>query len=392
MLSLSQLRQPLTRTQALERVTNLFTSLGFQTTSWADGSIQKTFLMSLAIVLSDASEVVKTIAEFGFNAYSTGVALSEFSRSRYQNERVEAVATKGPMTLSSTASIPYTIAVGQLIVATSSGIEFRNTTGGTLSAGSAGSPSTLVLTFEARKKGAQGNVANGAVTRLLTPLAGVSVANSSGTPWYTTAGSDEESDASLRARNQTKWATLTVEYVAETYEAIARDAGATKVKVHASNPRGPGTIDVYCAADTARLGTSTMQAIQEAFAARAFQTTDEWAHPWTDTDSRVATRHPTEAELDVTATLYHDPSVDGATIVTRARTALEDFLAALPIGGSDYSPGPANVVLREDIIDVLKSVEGVRTVVLTTPSATVGVGTLALVVEGTWSLTPVAVT
>lgn len=389
MLSLASLRKPLTKAQALERVTNLFTALGFETTSWADGSIQKTFLMTLALVVSDLSEVAKNLAEFGFNSYSKGVPLTEFSRSRFDNERVAAVAAKGPMVLTSTASIAYPIQVGQLIASTATGIEFRNTTGGTLSAGSVASPSTLTLTFEAVKRGASGNVASSAVNKLVTPLAGVTIANSSGSPWYTTAGADEESNASLQARNRTKWANLTVEAVAETYEAVARAAGATKVNVHDSNPRGAGTVDIYCAADAALLGTSTMEAIQAAFAARAFQTDATWP---AGASSRSAAQHPPTSALDVVATLYHDSGTAGATISARALTALRDFLAETPIGGWDYSPGPANVVLREDLINVLRNVEGVTTVVLTTPSATVAVGTLALVVEGTFTLTTVAVT
>lgn len=391
MLSLASLRKPLTRTQALDYVTSKMTALGFDTTSWADGSIQKTFLMTTAIVVADVSEVVKSIAEFGFNAYSKGVPLKELSRSRYNNEYVAAVATKGPMTLSNVASVPYTIKVGELISATANGVEFRNTTGGTLSAGSTSTPSTLVLQWEARKRGTSGNVALNAVTKLLTPLAGVTVANDSGTPWYSTAGADEESDASLQARNRTKWSTLTVEYVAETYESIARAAGAVKVKVNDSNPRGAGTIDVYAASSFTLLGTATMEAIQLAFSQRAFQTDSAWADPWPNTTSRVATKHPPTAALDITGVIYHYAAYDGTDVLTRVTTALEDFLTQTPIGGWDYSPGPANVVLQEDIIDVVKAVEGVKTFVMTSPSGTTSVGTTALVTKGTWAISPVAV-
>jgi phage-related baseplate assembly protein len=392
MLSLSSMRRPLTRAQALDWATSTLSSLGFDTTSWADGTIEKTLLYLMATGLADVSEVVKIVAEYGINALSSGVALKEYSLSRFANTQVAAVATVGPMTLTNVGSIPYTIAPGQLIASTATGVKFRNTTGGTISAGSVATPSTLSLTFTAQISGTTGNVALNAVNKLLTPLAGVTIANSSGTPWYTTEGADQESDASLRLRNSTKWSTLTVELVAESYEAIARAAGATKVKVHDSNPRGPGTIDVYCAADSDLLGASIMEAIQLAMSQRAFQTDSAWVTPWVDTDSRVAVKHPTDEPLDITAVLYHDPGTVGATILARANTALNDFLASLDIGGSDYSPGPSNVVLREDLIDVLKAVEGVRTVVMTAPSATTSVGALALVTEGTWTLSAVAVT
>lgn len=393
MLSLASLRQPLTKAEAVEVITDQFTALGFDTTGWQDGRIQKTILMTMALVLSDLSEVVKAGVEFGFNLYATGQALNEYSRSRFDNEKTEAVATAGPMTLTSTSSVPNVIAVGQLMASTATGVEFRNTTGGTLSAGSVATPSTLVLQWQAVIKGSSGNVGLSTVTRLLTPIAGVTVANSSGTPWYTTTGADEESDASIQQRNTTKWSTLSVEAVAEALESIARTAGATKVKVHDSNPRGPGTVDVYAAGDASLLGTAVMEAIQLAYSLRLFDCSDAWVTPWPVGDTTAcATKHPALQTLDITATVYHDPVYTGSVVLAAVQTALRDFLRTLDIGGSDYSPGPSNVVLREDLIDTIKNVEGVRTVVMTTPSATVSVGALSLVTEGTWSLTMTAVT
>ncbi len=240
--------------------------------------------------------------------------------------------------------------------------------------------------------GVSGNVGLGTVTKLLTPLAGVTISNDSGTPWYSTEGRDEESDASIRARNESKWATFSIDAVAQAYENLARENGATKIVVDDNNPRGPGTVDIYASGDASLLGTSTMEAIQLAYSQRAFQTDETWATPWPAGNvSRIATKHPDALALDITAVLYHDPSEEAATVVSRARTALTDYLRTLPIGGAIYTASLANVVLREDLVEVLQNVDGVETVVLTTPSATFSVGTLALVVEGTWTLTPVAV-
>jgi phage-related baseplate assembly protein len=199
------------------------------------------------------------------------------------------------------------------------------------------------------------------------------------------------SDAVLQQLNSTKWASMTVELVRESYINIALAGGAQKVAVRDNNPRGPGTIDVYSAGETALLGSAVMAAIQLAFSKRAFQTDSAWVTPWVNTTSRVANRHPNVTPLDVVATLYHDANVPGATMLQRARDALSDYLRRTPIGGWDYSPGPSNVLERDDISAVLKGVEGMRTIVLTTPSTTLPVGTLSLIVEGTWALTTVAV-
>jgi uncharacterized phage protein gp47/JayE len=378
------MRRPFTRRQAEERLLELLTSLGFDTTGWQQGRIQKTLITVFSIMQSDLSEVVKALAEFGSNSLARGDALTEHSRSRFQNEKVGAVRTRGPIKLTSTASIPYTIQVGQLVACTDFGVKFRNLTEGTLPAGSVAAPSTLTLSWEAVIAGDQGNVPTNAVRRLLTPLAGVSVANDAGTPWYTVTGADEESDQLLRRRNETKWSRLTVELVAESYENIALDAGAKKVKVSDQNPRGPGTIDVYCAAETNLLSVPEMEKIQAELALRALQTTAAWVHPWPPGDmSRAAVRQPEPIPLSVAATLYHDPRLAGAIIQARAHEALIEFLRKTPLGGWSYGPGLENVVTREDVVEVLQAVEGVRTVV--TSFATMSVGTLALVTEGVWT-------
>lgn len=392
MLSLDSLRKPFTRAQAMTRIVELLTSLGFETTAWQEGSIQRTTITLLAIMYSDLSEVVKAIAEFGFNSYASGDSLREFSRSRYQQDKQPAVKTRGTIRLTSTASIPYTIQPGQLIVANSLGTQqYRNVTGGVLAAGSVAVPTTLDLTFDAVLAGSNGNASNGTITRMITPLAGVTCNNNVGSPWYSVTGADEESDASMRLRNSTKWATLTVELVRDSYENIARTAGARKVAIDDSNPRGPGTIDIYPAADNAQLGTSTMAAIQAAFAARAFQTDTTGSNPWGSATSRVRTIHPPLSPLAITATLYHDPGTSGAVVAAAATQALQDFLILTPVGGWDYSPGPTNVVKREDLIEVLQAVDGMRSVTLTTPAADVTVAPTALVTAGTWTLNTQAV-
>src|SRR5690606_7144232 len=151
----------------------------------------------------------------------------------------------------------------------------------------------------------------------------------------------------------------------------------------------PGTIDIYCAGDAGLLGPADMAAIQLALSKAAFQTDDEWPPA---SDSRAAAVHPTEQALGITATLYPDPNVSGAAIVAAAEETLEDFLRRTPIGGWSYASGLQNVVVPEDIVDLLKEIEGIETVVLASPSAPVGVGALNLVTRGDWQLTDVPVT
>jgi len=389
MLSISQLRKPAARQEVLDEWIDILQSLGFSTTGWQPGRVQRTFLTAAATIVADMSEVAKAIVEFGFNSFSSGVPLTEFARSRYENTRLPAVKTAGPMTLTSTALVPYDIEVGQLIVSNDSGKKFRNTTGGTLNAGG-----TLTLTFQATLAGQSHNVGSNTVTKILTPLAGVTVANSAPDPWYTTTGIDQETDAALKERNRTKWATQSLEMVADGYRNYALSvAGITKISIDDNNPRGENTIDVYVAAEFSLVGAAEKQALQEIFAKRVFGTSSTYEEPPT-AGTTVAVLDPNTDELTLTGTVYHDPNVSEATVTDAVNEALEDFLTATPIGGYDFAPGPSNVITPGDILQVLEAVEGVRTVTLTTPTAPVSVGVRTLVTEqaGGWGLTYQAVT
>jgi uncharacterized phage protein gp47/JayE len=383
MQSLTNLRQPITRAEALERVLEMLQAEGFDTTGWQEGRIQRTLITIFATILADHSEVDRIIADGGFNEYASGVLLELFSASRYGNLKVDARATSGPCYLSNASTSSYTLKAGGLIAATANGVQFRLTEDVTIPAG----PSLVSARFTAVVRGAAGNVSTGAISTLVTPLAGVTIANT-GSPWYDVSGRDLESDESLRTRNTTQWSRLSVELIADAYVNIARDFGAAegKVMVHDDNPRGPGTIDVYAAGATSLLSDAELTALQGAYAVRAFQTDSAWPPA---ADSRVKVVHPYTAPLSVTATLYHDPGTAGSVIVARANAAMTQFLADTPLGGWDYSPGPANVVLLSDVYDRLKDIEGVSGVVMSLPSADWAVGSLNLVTQGFWAFTPV---
>src|SRR5690606_696186 len=98
---------------------------------------------------------------------------------------------------------------------------FTNLTGGTLSLGG-----TLDLSWEAEEPGDDYNLANGTLTVMVTPLAGVTVANpdpGTGT-WITQTGADEESDPELRERCRNKWSTLGTGSTEDSYEFWAKQA------------------------------------------------------------------------------------------------------------------------------------------------------------------------
>ena len=189
-LTLTQLRTILTRDVVFEDLLTTLRSLGFNTTAWQSGSIQRTLLTAVAEGISELTAVGDALSRIAFNETSIGDALTAFSRSHYANTRVVATATIGTAVLTGAAvGPPHVVVAGDLIIATAVGIAFSNTTGGTIPASG-----TLSLTFQAIVTGIAGNVANNTIVVMQTPFAGVTVNNpdpGSGT-WITTVGVDAD--------------------------------------------------------------------------------------------------------------------------------------------------------------------------------------------------------
>lgn len=366
MLSVASLRKASTTRQVYAWLIDLLKSVGFETTGWQPGRIQRSMFTAFATGAADLTELGKFITEFGFGPTSTGPGLTLFSRSRYTNERILARKTAGPMRLRNFGGVTYTVEPYQIIVSEPvSGIEFRNTQGGTILPGSTGAPSVLDLQFEAVVAGRTGNVARGAVTNLVTSFAGVTVSNdvtdiTSGT-WYTTVGTDEELDSALQRRNETKWALSSLELVKEGFEALALQNGAVKVDIDDTNPRGQGTLDVYAASESAPLSSAEMQALQLAFSRRVLRTEATWLNPWpVGNASLIQVKHPPTQELSLAGGIVYYTG-ELTTVQALVRQALLDLIILAPIGGYNYAPGPTNVITQGDLTGSIEDCDGVAT-------------------------------
>jgi uncharacterized phage protein gp47/JayE len=374
-IRVSSLLKTLTRGEVLATMVRLLKQLGFETTGWQVGTVQHSLLMAFSTVLSDHSEMGRAIAASMFSSLARGPMLTILSRERYDNSRKRAIKTAGPMTLTSTATVPYTLTPGQLLVSDPYDVQFRNTTGGTIPAGG-----TLVLQFEARKAGSTGNVARETVKHMLTPVAGVSITNNvaPGTEWYTTTGVDEETDKNLRLRNATKWARLSLEMTADAYINVALGCGGVeKVAVHDSHPRGPGTVDVYVSSSDHLLSATELAAVQAKFSQVQLYTDAAWPRPATDT-SKVAVKSPTTQLFSPAGIVYYSGDLD--TFRAALQRKLDAFIKAIPLGGYDISPGPAHTVMLSDLYAAIKAVPGCMGASLTSPvgNTTVAPFTLAV--------------
>ena len=370
-LSLEQLRTPVTDNQETARLLEVLQALGFNTSGWQPGSVQRTIVQMVGSASARWAEAVDAISRFGFNDSATGDALTAFSNSHYDNQRVVSIAAEGDYTLTGgLVGPPYAVGVGDLIVSDTNGRQYQNTTAGTVPAGG-----SVVVTIKALESGIGGNVSNGTITTLNTPLAGVTGSNDAiapATTWITTLGVDEEDDETLRARNSSKWATLNpIGSPADLYInlALTIDSDLRKVKVDDTNPRGSGTLDVYLARESATAQPSDVSTVQTEFDAKVCITSDPLA---------IAA---TEVTQNVSFAAYIETAKNNAATQAAIELAITDFLNGLPIGGTDI--GGAGFILLSELITEISSIDGVVNVVMATPSANVPVSPFEVVIVGT---------
>ena len=378
----------LTHDQGKQDLLVMLEAQGFQGSAWQEGDPALFGVEIGAEIESRNSKYAVFLRDMGLNATATGEALTKLSKSHFGNDRNPAVETQRSITLACAAtSGPYVINVGDLVLTEPGGQTFRNVAGLSFSyPANLTSGGSLTLLFEAEVAGAAGNVANDTVTQFVTTLAGVTVTDDT---LYRT-GENEESDERLRLRNETTAATRSLEPIDDTIENLVLELDATLVTpgINSTNPRGPGTFDVYLAQELTTASGAQVLAVQAALDARVMGDTSGAAN----TRPGYAIAAPTLA-LDLIGTVYYAPTFAAADVQTGVLAALTAYLKTIPMGGFDYAPGLADVVPKNELENVIRSatVNGqagaIRTVSLSTPSGDVSVSAFEKVIQGTWALT-----
>lgn len=349
MTALADLITPRTPDQLRTDLLALLAAAGFPTTSWQSGSVPRTLVEAHAEVLGDLHSVVASIAKGGLLDEAEGAWLTLLAAQRYGVTRNAAVATVGTVRLTAAAAAgPYVITAAQLTVQSTSGKLFRNTTGGTLTQGG-----TLDLTFQAESPGVAWNVASNSITTLVTSLAGVTV-NNPASPWTTTSGTDEESDAELRTRCRDKLPALGTGATAAVYRTWAQDASAQVTSVSVVANGATGDVDVYVAGGSGVLAPEVVAVVQAYIDERVPLCVQ----------ANVAS--VTNVTIVIAGTLYVRAAY-AAAAEAAAASALEAFARSVAIGG-DPLGGGATGVARNAIIEQLMGVEGAVNLTLTTPA------------------------
>lgn len=269
MTTFAELLTPRTQQAIEDDILKSLADAGFPITAWQSGSVPRTLVRAVAVLLAHLWAVVALVAGAAFLDTSQGGWLTLLAKSRFDVDRIAATFAEHTVTLSvASGAGPYAITPGSLVMASSTGaVRYRSTNTTTVNLTSLGS---TAITVRAEVAGVAGNATPVTITSPALP--GLSATYGS----LSLRARDEESDAALRARCRARWATLAAGATREFYEYHLRSAtmpdgttsaGVTRVGWIA--PPGDGTWEAVVAGDDGPLSSEQLTAVQAYIAEEA---------------------------------------------------------------------------------------------------------------------------
>jgi uncharacterized phage protein gp47/JayE len=359
-LSLRQILTGTTEAQVLRFLLDTLESLGFTTTSWQDGSVQRNILTAVARLGELGSIQLQEIAEKALTN-PQGAWLDLVGLYRFNCARLSAIETERTLQLTLASSASPTVVLEESYFATTEGVRFRATEEVSLNPGES-KPIDMI----AEIAGIIGNVPNSTTITPQTPAYSGLTSVFSGAP--SVIGVDIESDTRYWTRLQLRWSELTYSIGLRAYEYWALTEIASLNRAKAIN-NYPGQSEIYIALDSGE--ASEITAMETIVAAR---------RPPND-DVTVA------AANNVGQTIEYTPRIYAGTTITQMNLAIQAMLDAMPIGGDMIAGASAGRLLREKINQVLLCTVGAYTSGLITPATDIVLGATDTV-TGTFDCTP----
>ncbi len=234
-----------------------------------------------------------------------------------------------------TAAAPVTIDSSSTILLQSTGgivFECAQTTAVTLNAASTYKGTA---SFRARAAGTTGNVSPGAIAKVISGPAGLSV-DLTGTQTQTTSARDEETSADFIARGLGRWGTLGAGWTLTSFDFLIPQYASTvtRWRVRDDNPDGPGTVHVYLANASGAASADEVSAVSDGLGLTSVKPLGSGA---------ITVDAATVHALVITATIRGDGS--NASLQTDAQDAIAALIAAFPLGPATLTPSLVTSVL-----------------------------------------------
>ena len=376
MTPIDDLLKPLTVDQVRSSIYIMLGQIGVDTTTWKPGSVVRTMIAAVSIVLSGLSRLTAEIAKSGFLETASGEWLKMLALNVYGVEAIEATFATGPAVAANSSGGIYVLSDGELSVTNlRTGATYVNVGPLTIPGVSSNIPLVLIAT----QAGSGGTALITDVFSVDSPLPGVSVTLSSAL-----VGLDAELDPSLRLRCKEKLGALSPNGPPDAYAFVARSAvrgdgspiGVTRVRI--SND-GAGRVNVYVANASGPVDSVDLPFIDTAI--------QQQAAPLAVT-ATTFTADPVVVNVGGQVYCYNTSGLSDAQIQTACVASLTDFFSSSPIGGDRI--GNDGRIYRDALIAALSPARtGVPIfhVNLVNPGTDVGLGVSEVAVLGTVNFT-----
>ncbi len=241
----------------------------------------------------------------------------------------------GDVTFYVSEAVSYDIEIPQGTVCAAMGTEsvrFATVEDVTLSAGKQG----VTCDVEAVTEGADGNVAVGEITALVTPIAGIaSIKNE----YMLTGGSDEETDEELRARLIESFINVSNGTNKAYYIQSAMQVNGVSAVGVVPMERGPGTVNVYIMTESGAVSDDLISEVQEYL--------DSLREINVDIEVGILNL----ISVDVYATVEIVSGCDTDEVFANCKEAVQKYFSLLNAGDNIY---------LSDISEYLQHVDGVK--------------------------------
>jgi uncharacterized phage protein gp47/JayE len=335
-ISLSDLLSTKTLEKWKQSIVATATAQSLSPDNWAEGAFMRSMLALFAYFYAIAGDAVKLIAAGGFLDFAEGKWLTLLAKQVFNVDRIEATFAAAPsaMMLTNAGGGIFVYDAGDIVFSNPATKQtYRNTSGGTLSAGG-----TLTLDLIAEEAGNSGSSGVGTITELVTTSLGVTCTNI-----VALVGVDEEKDPALRVRCRESLGALSIGGPKKAYEFFAKSAKRTDgtaigvTRVRPMTPPGDGTIDIIVAGAAGAVSDPDVAIIQALF--------DSLATPYGFNATAVSA-----SNLSVSApcTIWIPASLAMSEADARQAVfnALELYINTAPIGGVVIAPATGKIYWR----------------------------------------------
>ena len=313
------------------------TDLGLPVTSWQPGDPTRSLFQLEAKYLEMLETIVVGYIGSGFLDYATGEWLGILAQQMFNVTVPPATFAETTVVLTNAGGGVYDFEPGDLTFSNStSGVTFRNTTGGHLAA----TPGTLTLTVVADVAGAASTSGAGEIDTLVTTLLGVTCTNPTAA-----VGTDMQSAATTIQQCRNKLSSLSPNGPAGAYSFVALNPAltgiltVTQARVYPTSDTGD--VLIYVAGPSGAVSGGDVTAVQNAI--------NQWSTPLCITPT-VVSANPVAVPVTYTLWLYQSVNQTTSQIQAAVLTALEALFAAEHIGG-DIIPPAATGYFYQSVIE-----------------------------------------